>query len=364
MVELDRGGVSFQSEGRCSEVADATSAPTFAHTSPYQGSWLSHVYGTHFRHLYGEKLIREADLREKILMIAERPSLMFMGNFIVDRAGIVSLCRELGINVIHCEDGFFPHYNNAHGDPLGFSWESSLTQLSFRRCVDEQRQRARSCRELWLEFAPEPLPDVIREPFVLWPLQLIGDKVNQWDLNEKSWGGLIRHFRESLPSDFQLVIKHHPRAKANDNTGLAALASEIPNTVILPGRTHLKSLLLKSSAVAGANSTVLLEARLMFQKPTYVYARGWFTNHFELFTPIHARHAPRELNRFEFVENPALMRNERLDEYADWFLVQLLARQVDLKRGRTDPVWLKERVDHLSYNSWVKYGEEIFQRFD
>ncbi len=337
---------------------------TFVLTSPYHGSWLSQIYGGHFQNHYPAKVVRETNFREWLRTIPERPELMFMGNFIVDRAGVVALCREHGINVIHCEDGFFPHYGNAHGDPLGFCWESSLPQLTFRSLTDEQRAKASAARTGWLGFSPESLPTDVREPFVLWPLQLIGDKVNQWDLNEKNWCELLRHFRASLPAEFQLVIKTHPRSKPQDNAGVAELVRELPNTILLPARAHLKTLLSKCHAVAGANSTVLLEARLMFHKPVYAYARGWFTNHFELFLPVHARHAPRELNRVEFVENNGLVRNERLDDYTDWFLAQLLARQVSLERGKADPVWLKEKVYHLSYQSFVQHGEDIFHRFD
>ena len=149
--------------------------------------------------------------------------------------------------------------------------------MTFRRLTDEQRAQARAARTRWLEFAPEPLPDVIRGPFVLWPLQLIGDKVNQWDLNVSNWCELLRHFQASLPARFQFVIKPHPRSKAHDNSGVAELTRELPNTVLLPARAHLKTLLSQCHAVVGANSTVLMEARLMFHKPVYAYASGWTT---------------------------------------------------------------------------------------
>jgi hypothetical protein len=102
----------------------------------------------------------------------------------------------------------------------------------------------------------------------------------------------------------------------------------------------------------------------MFHKPVYAYARGWFTNHFEMFLPVHARHAPRELARLEFIENNRLMRMDRLDEYTDWFLAQLLARQVNLELALADPAWLQRKVYRLSYQSFVKYGEDIFLSFD
>ena len=286
---------------------------------------------------------------------------MLMGNFVVERAGIVALCRVHGINTIHAEDGFFPHYATAHGDPLGFCWESSLPRMIFRGCSERQRQRAQEVRQKWLQFSPQILPDSVIKPFVFWPLQLIGDKVNQWDLNVKEWAGLLRHFRGCVPEHVQMVIKEHPRSKLQDNLGVEALARELPNTVIVPKSTHLKTLLKECSAAAGANSSVLYEARLMFRKPTYVYARSWFTNHSELFIPVAgAGRKPRLVNRFDFVENNQLMRNERLDDYTDWFLAQLLARQISHEEAQRNPKALRAMVDRLSYHSFVKYGEEIF----
>ncbi len=338
---------------------------TFAISSPYPSFWLADVFCQFGHELFGRKVVREGDFRE-LLRVHGKPNLMMMGNFILDRAGIVTLCREHGVNVIHVEDGFFPHggSGSAHGDPLGFCWESSLSRMVFRECNRSQRERGHRCRDAWLSFSPQPLPPGIRKPFVFWPLQLIGDAVNKWDLNVKEWGGLLRHFRLCLPTTFQLVIKPHPRSKSHDNIGVAELVQDLPNTVIVPTNTDLKTLLLECSGVAGANSTVLYEARLMFHKPAYAYARSWFTNHFELFMPVHGRHPPRGLNRFDFVEDNRLMRTERLDEYTDWFLAQLLGRQIDLMKGRANPQWLKEKVYQLSYESWVKYGEEIFERFD
>jgi hypothetical protein len=245
-----------------------------------------------------------------------------------------------------------------HADPLGFCWESSLPRMVFRSCTDRQRLRAREIREAWLAFERKELPPMIRKPFVLWPLQLTGDQVNHWDLRLEDWTGLIRHFRECLPDGFQLVLKEHPRSKPHDHRGVAELARELPETVLLPHGFDLKTLLAECSAVAGANSSVLHEARLMFHKPACVYARSWFTNHEELFIPMRQHHV-REPNRFEFVEDNRLLRTERLDDYTDWFLAQLLARQID-RETAVNPQEFKERVYRLSYQSFIQHGEDIF----
>ena len=332
---------------------------TFSFTGPYDTLWLAHYYGLHFRNLFGAKVVRESDFLLKLETAGRVPELMLMGNLIVERAGIVSRCHELKINVVHTEDGFFPHYSTMHADPLGFCWESSLPRLVFRQCTEIQRRCAQTARAQWLSFERKELPANVREPFVFWPLQLIGDQVNVWDLKAKDWTKLITHFRGCLDPEYQLVLKEHPRSKGMDNVGVAELVNRLPNTVMVPKDTDLKSLLQTSRGVAGANSSVLYEARLMFHKPVFTYARGWFTNHCELFMPVALRQ-PRPLNRLDWLEDNRCLRTERLDEYTDWFLAQLLARQISRDRAQTDSGWLKRTVHRLSYDSFLKYGEETF----
>lgn len=332
---------------------------SFAYTSPYGGVWMEHFYSKQAEDLFGGKVVKESDFRKK-LAAGVLPELMIMGNFVVERAGIVALCRELGINTVHSEDGFFPHYSTMHADPLGFCWESSLTTQVFRRSSPRQRAQAQQVRAAWLDFSPQELPASVRKPFVLWPLQLIGDRVNRWDLNVEEWVGLLQHFRQCLPKNIQFVVKEHPRAKALDEAGTKVLIEKLPNTVLLPKEVSLKTLLRECSAVAGANSTVLYEARLMFHKPVYAYARGWFTNHYELFTPVHRAFEPRPLNLFDSVVDNRLLHTERLDDYTDWFLAQLLARQITHVEAQDHPEQYRQKMLKLSYASYLAHGEDIF----
>jgi hypothetical protein len=198
----------------------------------------------------------------------------------------------------------------------------------------------------------------IPKPFVLWPLQLIRDRVNVCYLNVSSWIGLIRHFRILLPRQYHLLIKRHPRSGPKGELGITDLVRELPNTSFVGKDISLPSLLRGASAVAGANSTVLYEARLIYHKPVYTYAWGWFTNHAELFFPI--QNAGRgALTSFECVEDSRLLRGERLDAYTDWFLAQLLARQIT-REAAQDVSKLREHIFRLSHQTYLKYGEEIF----
>jgi hypothetical protein len=336
---------------------------SYAWSSPYVNARVERLYGRHFRDLYGRPVETEAQFQQRLTERAEWPEIMLIGNLSRDRATIAALSRERGINVAHWEDGFFPHYETMHADPLGFSWESSLPRMFFRVCSDRQRARARAVREAWLQRPARELPPGIKKPFVFWPLQLLGDQVNEHDLNVRDWTGLLRHFRACLPKHFQLVIKDHPRAFDRDMAGLDALLPELPHTLRLPREAELPSLLRACHAVAGANSSLLYEARLMHHKPAYAYGRSWFTNHHELFLPL--RPPPlaevRSLPRPEWLENPSLLRTERLDDYTDWFLAQLLARQIDTRRF-TEPHQFKDAVWRLSYQSFLAEGEAIFDQ--
>jgi hypothetical protein len=331
----------------------------YAWCNPYVNSQAER-YGKHFDDIYGKRIIDEKDLLEKLASQPEFPDILMFWSFCRNRAGIVSQCRERGINPGFWEDGFFPHYRTLHFDPLGFCWESSLTRMVFRGVSEGQRARARAAREAWLKRPSQPLPDGVRKPFVLWPLQLIGDQVNVWDLGVMEWTGLLKHFRASLPPEIQLVLKDHPGAKEKDTGGLDALLPQLRNSVRLPKEANLTALLHECSAVAGANSSVLSEGRLMFGKPAYAYGRSWFTNHSELFFPL--RTDSREsLPRLEWIENPSRMRCERLDDYADWFLAQLLGRQLESKIAECDPEKLKQKMGRLSHRSFMEHGEEIFE---
>ena len=335
---------------------------TYAWASPYCNADPGKLCGTNFRNQYGAQLGRAADLAKHLESDAEWPEMLFLHNFSPDRKAFIALCRERGINFAHWEDGFFPHYETQHLDPLGFCWESSLPGMVFRGCSDRQRERTRAAREAWLTRPAKELATGVRQPFVLWPLQLIGDQVNRYDLNVSDWTDLLRHFRAMLPPEFQLVLKDHPRSRPKDIVGLEALVKELPHTLMLPRGADLTALLRECHAVAGANSSVLYEARLMHRKPAYAFSKSWFTNHPDLVVPLARPNSggAGELPHLDWLENPSRLRTEYLDDYADWFLAQLLARQIDC-RQLTDPALHREAIWRLSDQSYREHGEAIFE---
>jgi hypothetical protein len=330
----------------------------FAFSSPYRGCWLVQLYRQAGAFdLFGGKVETAKHLGKLLAQSHIHPRLMILGNFIEDRHLLLAKCRRDNIDSICSEDGFFPHYETLHADPLGFCWESSLCRMVFRGATDRQYIIAQRARAAWTQFKPLELPSQVRVPFVLWPLQLIGDQVNRWDMNVVDWSDMITHFRLRLPPEIQLVVKPHPRSKLKDQPRKPL--SEQHNTIILDQGCDLRTLISLASGVAAANSTVLLEARLMFHKPVYSYARSWFTNHTELCYPIALAQSEYPLRQLDVLENNSLLCDEWLSEYTDWFLSQLLARQLR-HSDATSYEALHQWVMKRTYKAYMMHGEEIF----
>ena len=115
--------------------------------------------------------------------------------------------------------------------------------------------------------------------------------------------GFCGTFENGCRRGFSLSSKISLRKKI-ECRGIAALCNEMPNTVRVPRDADLTALLRECNAVAGVNSSVLYEARLMHRKPAYAYGRSWFTNHEDLFVPLSAG-VCTSLPRQEWIERPS-----------------------------------------------------------
>jgi hypothetical protein len=98
----------------------------------------------------------------------------------------------------------------------------------------------------------------------------------------------------------------------------------------------------------------------MFLKPTFAYGRSWYTFHDELVIPMHHLTTGQPLPRANLLEHPQLLEHGWYKDYADWFLYQLLIRQVSHSDAASNPYALKSFVDRLSFRSFKAYGEGIF----
>jgi hypothetical protein len=331
---------------------------SFAFTSPYGGFHLEkHVRAAGVKDLYGRK-VRHANDAVKLFKAHGRPDLLMMGNFIVERDAVLSICREAEVNTIHGEDGFFPHYPTCHADPLGFCWESSLTRMTFRSMTRGQHAAATQAREQWTSEHPAAeLPEAIRRPYVVFPLQLIGDRVNVRGANFRTWDDVVAKARAMLPPEVQMVVRGHPRGA--DGNKVAAMAG-MKNTIECPAGVSLQALLSRAAGVIGCNSTVLLEARLMYRVPVWAFSQGWHTGHPDLVMPV--RLDMKHLPRVDWLQDG--VRDDRGDDYADWFLSQLLARQRPNADAAKDPDELRQWVYRRSYFAWRDHGEAIFDGTD
>lgn len=334
----------------------------YGFTSPFTFCHMEKFFSSMASSAFPEKIKTETHFKQMLGKAVTPPDIIMMFNFIIDRDGISRVARSRDIDTVSTEDGFFPHYQTMYADPLGFSWESSVCRMIFRGALGKQRELAMTTRNDWTLFNSGELPPEITPPFVLFPLQLIGDHVNKCDLALKNWCSVISHFRECLPEKYQLVLREHPRAEDSDRNGIQNLLTHIPNTILVKPQACLKTMIRSSSAVAGVNSHVLLEARLMFNKPTYVYGRGYHTGHPDLFYNVRLINKPRLIQDEESVDRGEILESEYLEEYRDWFLSQLLVRQIK-KSKATDFVFLLEWMKRMSYQSFISHGESIFHIF-
>ncbi len=324
-------------------------AKRFAYTHPrhlqehYENAGGSNVY---------KRAVRSA---KDLAQLFERDAgveLLLVGNLLDGTKELAEFCDKRQIDRVYGEYGWFPHYSTEHADPSGYAWESSLCSMKFSRVTFSQRARAQKFIERCVSRPCEALPKGVRTPFVLWPLQLIADRVNRYDLDVADWYELLLWTRQILPARYQLVIKHHPVPSVQPRLELAGY---FPNTVILEKSVPLRPLIEKSAGVIGCNSTVLLESRLIFEKPTWAYGRSWYTGHPELVFPISAN---ERLPYSELLGKP--LDDPWLRDYAHWFLCQLLSRQYSTQEARKDPQAFLRWIHRRTARAYDSLGEDAF----
>jgi hypothetical protein len=331
--------------------AAAIQAPArrFAYTHPrhlqehYEKAGGSNVY---------QRAVRSAHDFAKLFQRDSTVDLLLVGNLLDGTQELAEFCEKRQIDRVYGEYGWFPHYSTEHADPLGYAWESSLCSTKFSRVTFTQRARASKFLKRFLSRPCQSLPEGVRIPFVLWPLQLIADRVNTYDLNVSDWYELLLWTRQILPARFQLVIKHHPVPADQPRLELVRY---FPNTIILDKSVPLRPLLEKSAGVIGCNSTVLLESRLLFEKPTWAYGRSWYTGHPELVFPIRVS---ERLPNSELLGKP--LDDPWLRDYSHWFLCQLLGRQYSTEEARKDPQAFVRWIHRRTARAYASLGEDAF----
>jgi ADP-heptose:LPS heptosyltransferase len=298
------------------------------------------------------RAIRSAKDFAKLFETKAPVELLLVGNLLDGSNELAQYCDEHEVDRVYGEYGWFPHYSTEHADPSGYAWESSLCSMSFSRVTANQRARARELRERVFSRPSEPLPEGVRTPFLLWPLQLLGDRVNRYDLNVPDWYDLLLWTRQILPAKYQLVVKHHPVVTSQPRLECVRY---FPNTILLAKSAPLRPLIEQSAGVIGYNSTVLLESRLLYDKPTWAYGRSWYTGHPELVFPIRVSDPlPYRELLGKRIDDPWLV------DYGHWFLWQLLARQYPTNEAKKDPKAFLNWIHRRTARSFASLGEDAF----
>jgi len=147
-----------------------------------------------------------------------------------------------GVRIVYGELGWFPHYSSFHLDPEGFCWQSQLAKTPyFDQALPPHVQQLQTFAQVREKHGKVDggisLPDGIKHPYAFWPCQLVSDRVNMYGLKCEDWASQIKHFRNLLDDDVQLVIKLHPKSRTRPSQEqeaskrLVKLAATLPNTI-------------------------------------------------------------------------------------------------------------------------------------
>ena len=344
------GNPEFAPLAEASARPSQLSAKRYAYTHPRILQELYDLAGG--QNIY-QRAVRSAKDFVQLSRTSGHPDLLMIGNLLDGSKELADFCDQHGIDRVYGEFGWFPHYQTVHADPLGFAWESSLCRMEFTRLTACQRAEALRFRQQALSRPnKERLPNGVRIPFVLWPLQLIGDRVNKFDLNLADWYDVLLWTRQIIPANYQLVIKDHPIPSVQSRIEWVGF---LPDTILLDRTASLRALIENCAGVIGCNSTVLLESRLLYQKPTWAYGRSWYTGHPDLIFPVQrgGRLPHQEMLGKPIDDSWAL-------DYGDWFLRQLLSRQYSFGEAKKDPEAFLRWFQRRSFTAFAAVGDDTF----
>lgn len=259
----------------------------------------------------------------------ETPELVVIWGFCDFIDKIKVWCKQNNILLTHGELGWFPHYESFHLDPEGFCWESMLAKQTYLSNINNTAWSTDVADVLFNKNAKyPPVPEHLKHTkFALWVCQLVSDKVNTKGKNFLDWGGVIRHFRSILPDDIKLVVRLHPKMNTRIQEerytkDRIQRALSMYKNVFFEHEGVVESYLdsVNCVCVAGANSTVLYEAALKFNKPAYAYADSWYS--------CKGEHNLVTMIDFAQTEKLEIPERSKADVQAQlWFTGELIQRQ-------------------------------------
>lgn len=168
------------------------------------------------------------------------------------------------------EAAWFPQKGNYYEDPLGVNAASSIALTKPAKLNQDQEQEINEWKAQYrLSQGNHPIKD---KGYLLVPLQLESDSNISKFSPIKTMKALLQWLVENTEKNIPIVARPHPLSGTN-HEHLQALSPRVQ----IDSQTPLHKLIAEAKAVAGVNSTVLLES-LIYEKPTIALGNGLFQN--------------------------------------------------------------------------------------
>lgn len=165
--------------------------------------------------------------------------------------GAIRYCEKEGIPINPCEVAWFPQSEKIYVDSRGTNGNSDLFFDDLSWLTDADYKKMYALREQYRDGIEEK-----DKGYVFVPLQLSQDTAIQKWSPLKTMGDVVRMALKTFP-DRKIIFRKHPKDPKNfEDLGITDSLKE-------GNSGDMKTLIMESSLVWGANSTVLTEAALM-----------------------------------------------------------------------------------------------------
>jgi len=208
---------------------------------------------------------------------------LIVKNLIFNNASIysertINYAKDNNIKVSSHEQGWFPHYQTLHFDPLGFSSHSLLAKSRLDNIdinIDKIKDIIKNYKNT---FAVNENIFKLNKPYILLITQHTGDATIQHDYNDfESWQKIIDFADKIKKKNELLVIKINPQNVKSKDVMILPHGS-----IAIQNKCFNNDLLANANAVIGVNSTMLYEASLLYDKPVIALGDSWFNCHPEV----------------------------------------------------------------------------------
>ncbi len=186
--------------------------------------------------------------------------------------------ERAGTKMSSYEQGWFPHYQTLHCDPLGFSSKSLLAKTRLGDIEIDLEKISNEITNYKKNYAKPEGIFKIDKPYVLLIFQHTGDATIKHDYKDfKSWQKIIDFADKVRGKGKTLVVKVNPQ-NVNSKEKI-----QLPhNSIAIQNKFFNNDLLMNAKVVIGVNSTMLYEASIIYNKPVLALGSSWFDCHPEV----------------------------------------------------------------------------------